>query len=89
MEGFYRASHTYIYIYIYIYICIYIYLFIYLKLACHDEQNGSQSFNIQARITELWRFKLEKRKNLDAAKNGIYHFQQELMVSKTIVEVSS
>ena len=33
---------------------------IYLELACHDEQNGSQSFKLQARITKLWRFKARK-----------------------------
>ena len=42
------------------YIYIYIFIYIYLKLACHDEQNGSQSFNLQARIPELWRFKAQK-----------------------------
>ena len=36
------------------------YLYIYLELACHDEQNGSLSFNLQARISELWRFKAWK-----------------------------
>jgi len=29
-------------------------------LACHDEQNGCQSFNLLARITELWQFKARK-----------------------------
>ena len=33
---------------------------IYLKSPCHDEQNGGQSFNLQARIAELWRFKVRK-----------------------------
>ena len=32
----------------------------YLESACHDEQNNSQSFNIQARIAELWQFKAQK-----------------------------
>ena len=35
-------------------------LHIYLKSACHDEQNGSQSFNLRARIAESWRFKARK-----------------------------
>ena len=34
----------------------------YLKSTCHDKQNGGQSFNLQARITELWRFKARKLK---------------------------
>ena len=34
----------------------------YLELACHDEQNGGQSFKIRARIPKLWRFKAPKRK---------------------------
>jgi len=29
-------------------------------LACHDKQNGSQSFNLRAGIAELWRFKAQK-----------------------------
>ena len=33
-------------------------------LACHVEQNGSQSFKIKARIAELWRFKARKVKKL-------------------------
>ena len=41
---------------------------IYLEFACHNEQNGGQSFNLQARIAELWRFitrKLEKDEEND------------------------
>ena len=37
---------------------------IYFELACHDEQNGSQSFSLQARIAKLWRFKPQKVKKL-------------------------
>ena len=33
---------------------------IYLKSACHDEQNGNQSFNLRARIGELWQLKAHK-----------------------------
>ena len=32
----------------------------YLESACHDEQIGDQSFNMRARIAELWRFKAQK-----------------------------
>ena len=39
-------------------------IFIYLELACHDEQNGSQTFKIGARIVELWRFKSRKVEKL-------------------------
>ena len=35
-------------------------VYIYLELACHGEQNGAQSFNLQARIAELWRLKPRK-----------------------------
>ena len=31
-------------------------LVIYLELACHDEQNRSQTFKIRARIAKLWQF---------------------------------
>jgi len=31
-----------------------------LELACHGKQNGGQSFNVQARIAELWQFKAQK-----------------------------
>jgi len=30
-------------------------------LACHEKQNGGQSFNLRAWITKLWRFKARKR----------------------------
>ena len=30
------------------------FIYIYLESACHDEQNGGQSFNLRARIAELW-----------------------------------
>ena len=46
-----------------------------LELACHDEQNGGQSFNLQARIAELWRFKaqkLEKDDRLAIFKPGLW-----------------
>ena len=36
----------------------------YLELACYDEQNGSQTFKIGARITKLWQFKAWKMKKL-------------------------
>ena len=39
-------------------------IFIYLELACLEEQNGCQSFNLQARIAELWRFKSRKVEKL-------------------------
>ena len=39
-------------------------IFKYLELACHDEQNGGQSFKIGARIAELWQFKARKVKKL-------------------------
>ena len=39
-------------------------IFVYLESACHDEQNGGQSFKIGARIAELWRFKARKMKKL-------------------------
>ena len=35
-------------------------IYIYLELACHDAQNGSQSFNIRAKIAKLWQFKAQK-----------------------------
>ena len=35
-------------------------IYIYLESACHDEQNGGQSFNLRARIAELWQFKARK-----------------------------
>ena len=37
---------------------------VYLELACHDKQNGGQTFEIGARITELWRFKARKVEKL-------------------------
>ena len=37
-----------------------VFIIIYLELACHDEQTGGQSFNLWARITELWQFKAQK-----------------------------
>ena len=82
-----------------------IFIYIYLKLACHDEQNGGQSFNLRARIAELWRFKSQKLEKdeednrLAIFKPGLwqtgffgcgeewYHFQQQLMVSKTIFKL--
>ena len=39
-------------------------IFIYLELACHDEQNSSQTFKIGTRITELWQFKAQKVEKL-------------------------
>ena len=35
-------------------------IYIYLESACHDKQNEGQSFNLRARIAELWRFKAQK-----------------------------
>ena len=35
-------------------------IYIYLQSACHDKQHGDQSFNLRARIAELWRFKTRK-----------------------------
>ena len=34
-----------------------------LESACHDKQNGGPSFNLRARIAELWRFKARKLQN--------------------------
>ena len=34
-----------------------IFIYNYLESACHDEQNGDQSFKLQARIVELCQFK--------------------------------
>ena len=39
-------------------------IFLYLESACHDEQNGSQTFKIGARIAKLWRFKARKVEKL-------------------------
>ena len=39
-------------------------MFKYLESACHDEQNGCQSFKIGARFAELWQFKVQKVKKL-------------------------
>ena len=39
-------------------------IYIFLKLACHDEQNGGQTFELPARIAELWQFKVRKVKKL-------------------------
>ena len=33
---------------------------IYLELICYDEHKGGQSFNLIARIAELWGFKTKK-----------------------------
>ena len=38
-------------------------IFIYLELACHDKQNGGQSFVLHPRIAKLWQFKGRKVKN--------------------------
>ena len=32
-------------------------IYIYLESPCHNELNGGQSVNLQARIADLWRFK--------------------------------
>ena len=37
-------------------------IFIYLESACHDKKHGG--FKIEARIAELWRFKVRKVKKL-------------------------
>ena len=39
------------------------YLYI-LKTGCHDKQNGGQSFNLRARIAELWKLKARKMQKL-------------------------
>ena len=39
-------------------------IFIYLVSACHDKQNGAWSFNLRARIAELWGFKAQKLEKL-------------------------
>ena len=39
-------------------------IFLYLESACHDEQNGGQTFTIGASIAELWRFKAGKVEKL-------------------------
>ena len=80
-----------------------IYIYICLESACHDEQNGDQSFILRARIAELRRFKVHKVENNDEDNDlsfleaglwqmsffecgkELYHFQQELMVSKPVV----
>ena len=36
----------------------------YLESACHNEQNGGQSFKTEVRIAELWRFTARKVKKL-------------------------
>ena len=33
-------------------------------MACHDKQNGGQTFKIGARIAELWQFKAQKVEKL-------------------------
>ena len=35
-------------------------IIIYLELTYNDKQNGGQSFNLRARIAELWQFKAQK-----------------------------
>ena len=44
----------------------------FLELACHDEQNDGQTFKLQARIAELWRFKVRKVKKLQEDRLAIF-----------------
>ena len=55
-------------------------MFIYLESACHDEQNGGQSFVLCPRITELWRFRGCKVKN-NHEEDSITFFKADLWQS--------
>ena len=52
-------------------------IFIYLESACHDDQNGGQSFVLRPRIAKLWRFKGCKVEN-NGEENHIAFFKVDL-----------
>ena len=52
----------------------FVYHMIFTESACHDEQNSSQTFILQARITELWQLKAHKVENNDK-EDGLLFFK--------------
>ena len=53
----------------------------FLELAYHDEENGGQTFKLQARIAELWQFKVPKSEETSRRRSSS-HLQAWFMASK-------